>query len=62
MESYNKKYRGTDDRLSVIDILQKVGYAEYKNGVEKEYKAIDIDSIKIAGNTFKNYGDAASHI
>jgi uncharacterized repeat protein (TIGR02543 family) len=56
MESYNKKYRGTDDRLSVIDILQKVGSAEYKNGVEKEYKAVDIDSVKIAGNTFKNYG------
>lgn len=54
--SYIDKFKGVDGRLSVYDILQKVGSTEYKNGIIKEYKAVDIDSVIISGNRFTNYG------
>jgi hypothetical protein len=54
--SYIDKYRGGDDRLSVMDILQKVGTTEYRNGEAKEYEAVGIDYVIIDGNKFKNYG------
>lgn len=54
--SYIDKYKGIDGRASVYDILQKVGSTEYHNGQFKQYQAVDIDKVKIDGNTFTNYG------
>lgn len=56
VNSYKDKFIGADDRLSVMDILQKVGTTEYRNGEVKEYKAVGIDYVIINGNKFKNYG------
>lgn len=56
MEKYNEKYFGVDGRLSVLEILQRVGSADYKSAADKEYKAVDIDKVVIDGNTFTNYG------
>lgn len=53
--SYLDKYKGVD-RPSVYDILQKVGTTEYREGEIKEYKAVDIEEVKIDGNRFRNYG------
>lgn len=55
VNSYKDKYIGVD-RPSVYDILQKVGTTEYREGEIKEYKAVDIDEVKIDGNCFRNYG------
>lgn len=55
VNSYKDKYIGVD-RPSVYDILQKVGTTEYREGEIKEYKAVDIDEVKIDGNRFRNYG------
>ena len=54
--SYNDKYMGQDGRLSVMQILQRVGTIEYKQSETKEYEAVDISKVKIDGNTFSNYG------
>lgn len=54
--SYIDKYKGSDGRLSVYDILQKVGTTEYKNGTERQFEAVGIDYVKIDGNKFTNYG------
>lgn len=54
--SYLDKYKGVGDRLSVYDILQRIGTTEYKSGETKEYRAVDIEFVKIDGNEFRNYG------
>lgn len=51
MNSYLNN-NGVDSRLSLIEILQKVGSANYN----KEYVAENISFIKIDGNVFTNYG------
>lgn len=56
VNSYKDKYMGVDGRLSVYDILQKVGTTEYREGAIKEYEAVDIAEVKIDGNRFRNYG------
>lgn len=56
VNSYKDKYMGVDNRLSVYDILQKVGTTEYRNGAFREYEAVDIAEVKIDGNRFRNYG------
>lgn len=57
VNSYIDKYKGYGKgRLSVYDILQRVGTTEYKNGEIKEYEAVGIDYVLIDGNKFKNYG------
>ena len=56
VNSYIDKYKGEGNRLSVLDILQRVGSTEYKNGAKKEYEAVGIDYVLIDGNKFKNYG------
>lgn len=56
VNSYKDKYIGVDGRLSVYDILQKVGTTEYRDGEFKKYEAVGIDYVKIGGNTFRNYG------
>lgn len=56
MYEYNDKLKGSTGRLSVLEILQKVGSADYKDSDTKEYKAVDIDKVKIDGNVFTNYG------
>lgn len=54
--AYFDKYKGVDNRLSIIEILQEVGSPEYKDATNREYEAVDISQIKIDGNIFKNYG------
>lgn len=54
--SYKDKYRGVDGRLSVMEILQKVGTTEYRESGIKKYEAFDITEVKIDGNPFRNYG------
>lgn len=54
--SYINKYQGGDDRLSVYDILQKVGTDAYKQQNRREFEAVGIDYVKIKGNKFTNYG------
>ena len=64
VNSYKDKYKGVDNRLSVMEILQKVGTTEYKNNkitladgtTRHEYEAVDIAEVKIDGNRFRNYG------
>lgn len=56
VNSYKDKYKGVDDRLSVMEILQKVGTTEYREGVIKKYEAVGISEVKIDGNRFRNYG------
>jgi uncharacterized repeat protein (TIGR02543 family) len=57
VNSYKDKYMGVSaDRLSVMEILQKVGTAEYRDGAIKKYEAVDIHYVKIDGNEFRNYG------
>ena len=56
VNSYKDKYMGVDNRLSVMEILQRVGTTEYRDGAIKEYQAVDIDEVKIDGNRFRNYG------
>lgn len=56
VNSYKDKFIGADDRLSVMDILQKVSTTEYRSGEVKEYEAVGIDYVIINGNKFKNYG------
>lgn len=56
VNSYKDKYMGVDNRLSVYDILQKVGTTEYRDGAIREYEAVDIAEVKIDGNRFRNYG------
>ena len=56
VNSYKDKYMGVDNRLSVMEILQKVGTTEYLNGATKEYEAVDIAEVTIDGNRFRNYG------
>lgn len=64
VNSYKDKYMGVDNRLSVMEILQKVGTTEYKNNkitladgtTRHEYEAVDIAEVKIDGNRFRNYG------
>ena len=56
VNSYKDKYIGVDGRLSVYDILQKVGTTEYRDGAFREYEAVDIGEVKIDGNRFRNYG------
>lgn len=56
VNSYKDKYMGVDGRLSVYDILQKVGTTEYREGAIKKYEAVDIAEVKIDGNRFRNYG------
>lgn len=56
VNSYKDKYMGVDGRLSVYDILQKVGTTEYRDGAFREYEAVDIGEVKIDGNRFRNYG------
>lgn len=56
VNSYKDKYMGVDDRLSVMEILQRVGTTEYREGAIKEYEAVDIAEVKIDGNRFRNYG------
>ncbi|MBP3573869.1 MAG: InlB B-repeat-containing protein [Prevotella sp.] len=57
VNSYLDKYKGaTNDRLSVYEILQKVGTTEYRNGSTKTYEAVGIEYVNISGNKFNNYG------
>lgn len=60
VNSYNDKYMGihtdSEHRLSLMEILQKVGSTEYREGAVKEYEAVNIEEIKIDGNRFRNYG------
>lgn len=57
VNSYNDKYMGVSaDRLSVMEILQKIGTTEYRNGAYRKYEAVDIAEVKIDGNRFRNYG------
>ena len=60
VNSYNDKYMGinteSEHRLSVMEILQKVGSTEYREGAVKEYDAVNIAEVKIDGNRFRNYG------
>ena len=44
---YNNKYMGVDDRLSVMQILQRVGTTEYREGAVKKYEAVDIHFLKM---------------
>ena len=46
--SYIDKYESdVVGRLSVYDILQKVGTTEYKDGIKRQYEAVDIDFVLI---------------
>lgn len=55
--SYIDKYKSNVvGRLSVYDILQKVGTTEYKDGIKRQYEAVDIDFVLIDNNKFTNYG------
>lgn len=56
VNSYNDKYKGVDNRLSVMQILERVGTTEYREGAIKKYEAVDIHYVKIDGNEFRNYG------
>lgn len=58
VNSYIDKYKSTDPaRLSLYEILQKVGTREYINSTTtREYEAIGIDYVTIDGNKFTNYG------
>ena len=56
VNSYKDKYMGVDGRLSVMEILERVGTTEYKDGLIKEYEAVGIEEVIINGNRFKNYG------
>lgn len=56
VNSYKDKFIGADDRLSVMDILQKVGTDAYKQQNRREFEAVGIDYVKINGNKFTNYG------
>lgn len=57
VNSYKDKYKGVDEtRLSVMEILQRVGTTEYREGEIKKYEAVDIHYVKIDGNEFRNYG------
>lgn len=60
VNSYKDKYMGihtySEHRLSVMEILQRVGTTEYREGTIKEYQAVDINEVKIDGNRFRNYG------
>lgn len=57
VNSYKDKYMGVSaDRLSVMEILQRVGTTEYREGAIKKYEAVDIAEVKIDGNRFRNYG------
>ena len=56
VNSYKDKYMGVDNRLSVMEILQRVGTTEYREGAFKKYEAVDIAEVKIDGNRFRNYG------
>lgn len=56
VNSYKDKYMGVDNRLSVMEILQKVGTTEYKENIVKSYEAIGISEVTINGNRFRNYG------
>lgn len=60
VNSYKDKYMGihteSEHRLSVMEILQKVGTTQYREGTIKKYEAVDIHYIKIDGNEFRNYG------
>ena len=56
VNSYNNKYKGVDNRLSVMEVLQRVGSTEYRESEIKEYEAVDITEVKIDGNRFRNYG------
>ena len=57
VNSYKDKYKGVDEtRLSVMEILQRVGTTEYREGAIKKYEAVDIHYVKIDGNEFRNYG------
>ena len=50
------KYKGADGRLSVYEILQRIGTSAYRESANREYEAVDIHKLKIDGNTFQNYG------
>lgn len=56
VNSYKDKYKGVDNRLSVMEILQSVGTTQYREGTIKKYEAVDIAEVKIDGNRFRNYG------
>ena len=56
VNSYNNKYKGVDNRLSVMEVLQRVGSTEYRESAIKEYEAVDMAEVKINGNRFRNYG------
>ena len=46
-----------ENRRNVIDILSlNHNIPEDWEIIEKEYKAVDIDKLKIDGNTYTNYG------
>ena len=56
VNSYKDKYMGVDNRLSVTEILQKVGTSQYQQADKKQYEAVYIAEVKINGNRFRNYG------
>lgn len=56
VNSYKDKYMGADNRLSVMEILQKVGTSQYQQSYKKQYEAVNIAEVKIDGNRFRNYG------
>lgn len=56
--SYLDKFKGVGERKSIYDILSLDETIKDENGnlIIKQYEAVGIETVKIDGNAFRNYG------